>query len=86
MKRKRLIKPIAAPIKRIMPADRRTVKRLMSMQTTAAFKSQIEVEYVNANLNKQVLSGLFAEVNASSFPLTRKRIMLAAITVYNSKF
>ncbi len=66
---------------------KRIVNGLMSMRTTAAFRSEIEMAYRHGHLNKSVMSHLFSELNAnaSGFSISKKRKLLEIASVYNSK-
>ena len=63
--------------------ERRTVKRLLSMQTTAAFRAQLEMEYRNHNLNSAVLYRLSMVITRIKIPAQKKMAMLKIITGYN---
>ncbi len=55
----------AKPRQVISAADRRAAKRLVSMQTSAAFGSQLEVEYASGHLTKGVLFLAAKAINES---------------------
>lgn len=81
--RHRQIRKKASQKRALTVMERRTVGRLLSMQTTAAFRSQLEMEHRYGNLSAPLLSSLFSAVNQSSMGMNQKRAMLGAITYYN---
>ena len=68
-------------------ATRKTVSGLLSMKTTAAFRSEIEMAYRHGHLNRRVMSHLFSELNSNvpGFSISKKRKLLEIASVYNSK-
>lgn len=82
--KRRSIRPVSSK-KRASPAEKRIVERVLSMQTTMAFKSQLESEYRHGNLSKTVLSRLFSRVNKSGFSPPKKTAVLKALTDYRQR-
>jgi len=72
----------AKPTATITGADRRTAKRLVSMQSYPAFKSQLEGEYASGHLTRGVLSLAAKAINESG--ILRKDARLNLLRDYFS--